>query len=448
MKYKELAGKIFRAGTEAGMEDMEVYVSNSEEFEVKISRSEIDGYKLADNSGLGFRGFYKGKIGYSYTEKISDDSIPYLVKGAVENAEINDSKEQDHIFEGSKEYTPVNNLNAGLDGITEKQKIDFAIEMEKKAFEIDPRIKASQYCMLGTGSYSSELFNTKGLALADAGNFAYAILMVLAEENGVYSSGFDFIIDNDFSKFDTGKLAEKAVKSAIDLLDAKPVESGEYEIVLDGMASAGLLGAVSSIFSARAVHKNLSLLKGKLGEKVAADCVDLIDDPFYKGGTSTSSFDGEGVATKYKKVIEGGVLKTFLHNLKSAAKDGLESTGNASRGSYKSTIGISPTNMYFKPGEKKLEEVISEIDRGLYLMDLDGLHSGFNPISGDFSLGAKGYLIEGGKITRSVNQITVSGNYYELLMNIEEFASELRFGIGGGIGSPPARIKKLSVAGE
>ncbi len=448
MKYKELAEKIFEAGKKSGMQDMEVYISGSREFEVKINRSEIDGYKLADNSGLGFRGFHGGQIGYSYTEKISDDSIPYLIKGAIENAEINDSKDQDYIFEGSKVYAPVNNLNAELDGITEKQKIEFAMEMEKKALEMDGRIKASQYCMLGTGAYSSELFNTKGLALADEGNFAYAILMVLAEEGGVYSSGFDFIIDNDFSKFDTGKLAEKAVKSAIDLLDAKPVKSGEYEVVLDGMASAGLLGAVSSIFSARAVHKNLSLLKGKLGEKVAADCVTLVDDPFYKGGTSTSSFDGEGVASKQKNIIENGVLKTFLHNLKSAAKDGVESTGNASRGSYKSTIGISPTNMYFKPGEKNLDEVISKMERGLYLVDLDGLHSGFNPISGDFSLGAKGYLIENGKISRSVNQITVSGNFYELLMNIEEVASELRFGMGGSIGSPPVRIKKLSVAGE
>lgn len=448
MKYRVLADKIFKAGKEAGMGDMEVYISAGEEFEVKIARGEIDGYKLADNAGLGFRGFYNGKMGYSYTEKIADDSIGILINGAIENAEINDSEDQDYIFEGSKEYTTVNNLNPQLDAITEKQKIDFAIEMEKKALESDERIKASQYCMLGTGSYSSELFNTKGLSLSDEGNYAYAILMVLAEQNGVYSSGYDFIIDNDFTKFNTDRMAEKAVKRAIDLLDAKPVKSGDYTVILDGMASAGLLGAVSSIFSARAVHKNLSLLRGKLGEKVAADCVTLVDDPFFKGGTSTSSFDGEGVATKYKNVIENGKLKTFLYNLKSAQKDNIESTGNASRGSYKSTIGISPTNMYFKPGERKLDEMITDVDKGLYLVDLDGIHSGFNPISGDFSLGAKGYLVENGKISRSVNQITISGNYYKMLMDTEEFASELRFGMGGGIGSPSVRIKGLSVAGD
>ena len=448
MKYKEIAEKIFKAGKEAGLGDMEVYVSRGEEFEVKINRSEIDGYKLADSAGLGLRGFYNGKIGYSYTEKISDDSIPLLIKGVLENAEVNDSKDQDYIFEGSEKYTPVNNMNTELDKITEKQKIDFAIEMEKKALEMDSRIKASQYCMLGTGYSSAELFNTKGLALSDEGNYAYVILMVLAEENGVYSSGYDFVIDNDFSKFNTDSLAKNAVKRAVDLLDAKPVKSGEYEVILDGMSSAGLLGAVSSIFSARAVHKNLSLLKGKLGEKVAADCVTLVDDPFFKGGTSTSSFDGEGVATKYKHIIEEGQLKTFLYNLKSAAKDKVDSTGNASRGSYKSTIGISPSNMYFKPGERSLEDIIASMDKGLYLVDLDGIHSGFNPISGDFSLGAKGYLVEDGKIAQSVNQITISGNYYELLMNIKEFASELKFGMGGGIGSPPVRISKLAVAGE
>jgi len=448
MKYKDLAEKIFQAGNKAGMGDMEVYVSDGEEFEVKVSRSEIDGYKLAQSSGLGFRGLYEGRMGYSYTEKISEDSIDFLIKGARENAIVNDSEDQDVIFEGSEKYTPVNNMNSELDKVTEKQKIEFAMDMEKKALELDSRIKASQYCMLGTGYGKSELYNTKGLSLSEEANFAYAVLMVLAEENGVYSSGFEFIIDNDFSKFNTDELAGKAVKKALDFLDAKPVESGEYEIILDGMASAGLLGAVSSIFSARAVHKNLSLLKGKLNEKVAADCVTLVDDPFYKGGTATASFDGEGVATVYKNVIENGVLKTFLHNLKSSAKDNVESTGNASRGSYKSTIGISPTNMYFKPGEKSLEQVISRMQKGLYIVSLDGLHSGFDPISGDFSLGTKGYLIEDGKIARSVNQITVSGNYYAMLGDMEEFAKEIIFGMGGGIGSPHVKIRKLSVAGE
>lgn len=448
MNRKQLTSDIFKAGTAAGMTDMEVYISEGEVFEVRISRQEIDGYELADNKGLGFRGFYNGKIGYSYTEKISEDSVKLLVKGAIENAEINDNTDDDVIFAGSEKYTPVDNVNPELESITEKQKIDFALSLEKKALAMDPRIKASQYCMFGTGSGTSYLSNTKGLDLNSSGNYAYAILMVLAAENDVYSSGFDFIIDNDFSKFDADKIAGKAVGMAIDFLDAKPVKSGSYEILIDGMVSANLLASVSGIFSARAVQKNLSLLKGKLGEKIASDCVTLVDDPFLKGGTKTASFDGEGVATKYKAIIENGILKTYLHNLKSSVKDGVESTGNASRGSYKSTIGISASNFYFKSGSKSVDELILGIEKGLYIVELEGMHSGFNPTSGDFSLPAKGYLIENGKKVRAVNQITVSGNYYDVLKSITALASDLKFALGGGTGSPSMIAGEMAVAGE
>lgn len=448
MNKKQLISNIFKAGSDAGMADMEVYISEGEVFEVKVSRQEIDGYKLAATSGLGFRGFYNGKIGYSYTEKIADDSIDFLIRGAIENAEINDNDDNDVIFEGSKKYTPVDNVNDELEKITEKQKIEFTMTLEKKALESDPRIKASQYCMMGTGSGTSLISNTKGLDLTDKGNYAYAILMVLAAEGDIYSSGYDFLIDNDFSKFDVDKMAKTAVNMALDFLDAKPVKSGDYKIILDGMVSADLLATVSSIFSARAVQKNLSLLKGKLNEKVAADCINLVDDPFLKGGTGTASFDGEGVATKYKNIIEKGVLKTYLHNLKSAGRDSVESTGNASRGSYKSTIGISSTNFYFEPGEKSIDELISEMENGIHIVELEGMHSGFNPISGDFSLPAKGYLVENGKKVHAVNQITVSGNYYDSLKNITNVASDLKFAMGGGTGSPSVLIEKLAVAGE
>lgn len=448
MNKKQLSDKIFKAGKAAGMGDMEVYISEGEVFEVKIFKSEIDSYKLAQNSGLGFRGFYEGKIGYSYTEKVSDDSIDMLIKGAKENAQINDSEDNDVIFSGSEKYITVDNMNMDLEKVTEKQKIEFAKKMEKIAMAKDSRIIASQYCMLGTGNGTSTLTNTLGLELCDKGNHAYAILMVLASENGVNSSGYDFIINNDFSKFNEETIADNAVKMALDFLNASPVKSGKYEIIIDGMVGADMLSSVSSIFSARAVQKNLSMLKGKLGEKIASDCVTLVDDPFLKGGTGTASFDGEGVATVLKNIIENGVLKTYLHNLKTAAKDGVQTTGNASRGSYKSTIGISPTNIYFKAGEKSVDELIAGMEKGIYIVEMEGMHSGFNPISGDFSLPAKGYFIENGQKTRAVNQITVSGNYYEALKNIKEIASDLRFSMDGRTGAPSMLIKELSVAGE
>jgi PmbA protein len=136
--------------------------------------------------------------------------------------------------------------------------------------------------------------------------------------------------------------------------------------------------------------------------------------------------------------------------LKTAKKDGIETTGNASKGSYKSSIGISPTNFYVEKGKRSLEEMIASVEKGIMITELQGLHSGLNSISGDFSLAALGYLIEDGKISRPVEQITVAGNYFEMLNNIEETGSDLKFGLPGGayIGSPSLKIKKLAIAGE
>lgn len=169
-----------------------------------------------------------------------------------------------------------------------------------------------------------------------------------------------------------------------------------------------------------------------------------------EGGLASRSFDGEGVACKYKKVIDKGVLKTYLHNLKTARKDGVETTGNASKGSYKSSISIAPSNFYVEKGEKTLEEIIKSSDKAIMITELQGLHSGLNSVSGDFSLAALGYLIEEGKIVRPVEQIIVSGNYFEMIKNIEEVGSDLKFGLPGEayIGSPSLKVKSLAIAGE
>ena len=167
-------------------------------------------------------------------------------------------------------------------------------------------------------------------------------------------------------------------------------------------------------------------------------------------GGASAAFDGEGVATRTKDVIEKGRLVTFLHNLKTAKKDGVEPTGNASRASFKSPVGISPTNFFIQPGEKSYDQLVADLSDGIIIIDVQGLHSGANPVSGDFSLGAYGYLVEKGKVVRPVDQITIAGNFFKLLAAVEEVGSDLQFGTPGPrghIGSPSLLISSLSVAG-
>nr|WP_300091455.1 TldD/PmbA family protein [Sedimentibacter sp.] len=450
MDMKILIDKIFAEGKKQGINDMEVFYSAGSSLSLKVFQKELDGYSLSESEGLGLRGMYNGKMGYSYTEKVDESSIDLLVKNVKENATVIDSDDEEYIFEGSKEYKKVDTFNPKLEEVEEAEKIKFVKQLEEEAFKIDNRIQSVETCVYGDGYGETIMSNTKGLYLHDKSNIAYTYVVVVAKENEDIKTGMAYRTGNDFSKFNAKDIAEEAVKEALSMLGAKSVKSGDYPVVIRNNAAADLLEAFEGIFSAENVQKNLSLLKGKLNEQIGSEKFTLVDDPFMEGGLASRSFDGEGVASKYKKVVDKGVLKTYFHNLKTAKKDGVETTGNASKGSYKSSVGIAPSNLYVEKGEKTLEEIISSMDNGILITELQGLHSGLNSVSGDFSLAALGYEIKDGKIAKAVEQITVAGNYFELLKNIEETGSDLKFGLPGEayIGSPSLKIKKLAIAGE
>ncbi|HQH65963.1 MAG TPA: TldD/PmbA family protein [Clostridia bacterium] len=443
---KQLIAKLFEQGRLMGFTDMEVLTNINESFEVKIYGQQIDSYKVTDSRGMGFRGVYDNKMGYSYTEKLSEDSIEILLEDARQNAIINDNPDQDVIFEGSKEYKKVENWFPALEKVTVEEKIRFAKDMERLALSVDSRIKSCPYCVFGSGSGSTAMVNSKGLDLSDKGNAVFCYISVLAQDGQDYSDGVAFDFASDFSELNPENLAKEAAEKALSYLGVGPVPTGTYKAVMLNDASADILGAVSSCFSARAVQKGMSFLKGKLGTKVASEAVTIVDDPFLPGMSGTGSFDGEGVATKYKEVIKNGVLKTYLHNLKTAKIDKTESTGNAGR-SYKSNIGVTPTNMYFAKGNKTFDQLLETMDEGIVITEVSALHSGFNDISGDFSLPAKGYTVKNGKKDKYFRQITISGNYFKMLTDITEVGDDLKFATDGKIGSPSLLISEISVAG-
>ena len=211
-----------------------------------------------------------------------------------------------------------------------------------------------------------------------------------------------------------------------------------------------LFAVFSSIFMAENAQKGFSLLsKDKVGTDIAASHITLRDDGICDLSLGSMAFDAEGVATQQKAIIENGVLKTLLYNLKSAEKDGVRSTGNASRGGLGGAIGTSCTNYYLVPSETSFDELISRVDKGVVITEMAGLHSGVNPVSGDFSISADGFMIENGKISKPIEQITVAGNFYEVLKNIIAVGSDLRFHSGGhgGMGTPSILVEGLRVSG-
>lgn len=445
MDKKVLIDKLFQFGKERGLEDMEVSYDSGTSFSLKIFKKEIDGYSLSQNDVLKFRGIYNGKMGYSYTEKVDETSIELLVNEAIENAKIISSEDQIEIFEGSKEYKEVITYNPELEKVSELEKIEFAKKVEEIAYSLDSRVSTVSAANYVDGSSESIICNTKGLDLHEKSNYVMSYVGVVVKEGEDIKSKYAFVSGRDFSKFDAEKLAREAVEEATSMLGAKSIKSGSYPIIMKNDTMGDLLGAFTGIFSAENVQKDISLLKGKLNEKIASEKLTIVDDPFMEDGLASRSYDDEGVACTCKNVIENGILKTYLYNLKTAKKDNVETTGNSIGGS-----GIGPSNFYIKNGDKSFDEIVATIDKGLIITELGGLHSGLNTISGDFSLSSSGYEIENGKIKRPVDQITVAGNFFKMLNEIEEIGSDLKFGTPGAsfIGCPSIKFKSLAVAGE
>lgn len=443
--------KLFREAYELGLEDVEIYVQESDNFSVKIYEGEIDKYSLSEEFGVSIRGKYDGKMGYAYAEKLEEEDLLELAKAVQENAMIIDSDDEYEIYAGDKEYKIIDNYNSNLDEIDQLDKIEFVKNLEKTIKSMDSRVQKVNQAIYGEGKAKTSITNTKNLNLNDRGNMAYVYASAVFEEGGSTKTAGNHQIGNDFNKFDYEELAKKIVDEGLSKLGAKPVKTGNYEVILRYDAMGDLFSTFLSNFSAESVQKDLSALKGKLGEQIAVSEFNLIDNPHLEVGLASRGYDSEGVATRPQKIIENGQLKTYFHNLKTAKKDGISSTGHAHKSSYKGTLGISPSNLYIEKGEKTREDMMREIGEGLLISDLSGLHSGVNALSGQFSLLAEGYYFKDGKIEYPVDQITIAGNFYDILKNIKCIGNDLEFGMPSGgsyIGTPSIAVGNLVVAGE
>lgn len=439
---------LLQAALDAGIEAAEVYASSRDSFRAMSHNGEVDNYSVASRSGLSLRGLYKGKMGYAATEADDEEAIAQLVTGVIESAELVEDEDVQEIYPGDEKYPEIDNYAPALDQVSEKDKLRLLLDMEDKALHCgDDRIKQVNYNMVTTNSAASRIVNTYGLDLSQRDNMIVGYVSVVAKEGDRVSTGSGFGFGRDFKALDADKMAKDAVEEAIFYLNAAPVPSGSYRVIIDRRCMPDLLSTFASVFSADQAQKGMSLLAGKEGEKIAADCVTLMDDPHMPGGLASSPFDAEGVATKVKAVIENGTLTTLLHNLKTARKAGVKSTGNASKSGYAAPVGVSPSNFYFKPGTKSLAELMQDMGDGLVITEVSGLHAGANPVSGDFSLLAKGYTVEKGQKGRAVEQITVAGNFYALLKNIRAFGSDLEF-VGSPVGSPSVDVGEMNIAGK
>ncbi len=442
--YKKEFQTIFDYA-EGKVDEIEILLSANDSFSVKINEQNIESFDYADSNGISVRVIKDDKMGYSYAEKFDEKTLQMIVDEALENAKFTEDNEIAYMSNHDDVDNKPKLYSKELDKVDINDKITFAKNLEKISKETDKRVFNVPYAALGNGKTFVKISNNKGLNKEETQNYMYAYVASLCAQDDDKRMGMEFVIGRDFSKFNAAKLAKKSVQKSTELLGGIEIESSPYPVVFNNEMMATMLSTFSGIFNAKAVHEGRSLLIDKIGTKIANDKVTIIDDALHPDGFSSRSFDSEGFPSKRNILIENGKLKTYLHNTQTARKDNISSTGNASRG-YKGTLGISPSNFYLKKGQNSEKELFKQHDKLVEIVSLQGMHSGANPISGDFSLSAEGFLYENGKRSTSLKQFTVSGNIIDLLKNIELIADNFRFNMSS-IGAPSVLVSKLDLSG-
>lgn len=450
MNREAFIQKLFAKAREAGFQDCEACYAAGSDFSCEVFKGEVISYSSADSMGLGFRGLFHGKMGYASTQVLDEDAIDFLVEGAKTNAQLIESEDEEFLYPGSGEYAQVETYHPALEKVTAAEKLELCRRMEQLTLGMSDKVPQVEGCEIMSEMHETAIVNTRGLKVSGKGNLLGAYIAPLAKDGDKVNSGYKFAFTQDVSALDVESLVQNAVREAVDGLNAVSAPSGDTPVCIRGDAMADLLSTFSGVFSAKNAQKDLSLLKGREGEVIAAECVTILDDPHMPHMAASTAFDGEGVATRVKKVVDGGKLTTLLHNLKTAKRQGVETTGNASRPSYSSSVGVAPTNFYVQPSETAPQTLFQEMGDGLLITSVQGLHAGANAISGDFSLAAKGYFVREGKVSGAANGITIAGNFFDLLKNITAVANDLTFTppSSSTFGSPTVWVSSLAVAGS
>ena len=449
MNFEAIKRALSEALSKLGVTEYEVYFSTSRELTVATLNKEVNSFTSGLGGGLCLRVLVDGKMGYASTELMTEDEMVALSYKAVENARATDKLDVVGIFGGSDSY-----LESTVPPYMPKTAGELRLAAQKIA---DAMYQASDKIQPGTTSqafsagYTVRIFNSHGLDLNNTTG-VNALLAEAVVKDGSESSD-DYSMEEFLGDVDTlsGRMAEDAIGSALDKIGAKTAATGKYNIVISGKTMRSLLSAFSGSFSAKRVLDGMSLLKGKIGEKIASDIVTVTDDPMREGSPVGTTFDAEGVATSRKAVVENGVLKTYLHNRETAAKMGAVSTANASKSDYSSPIGIRPHSFFIEPGDKTEAELFDMAHTGIYVTGLKGLHAGVNDVTGDYSLEAEGFMIREGKKAEAVKNFTVSGNFFDTLKNIAALSDKAERGVPMGttsFGSPAVLIKDVSIAGS
>ncbi len=430
-----------------GAADVEVFGERSTSHRIKVYRQEVEQLTAAQRRGVGVRVFSGGAVGHAYTSDLSEGALDDVVQRAVDNAAVSDPDEYMVLPQPQGEPADVDPYDPRLAEATDEQRIEVALEVEATALAADPRVKTVEDTMYVDGDGEVFIASTSGVRGSFRAGQCYAFAYVLAEQEGQVETGYSYSVGRAVQDLDPSFVGTEAAGRATRLLGAEKCPSMKAPVILDPFVSAAFFGVLSSALTADAVQKNRSLFAGREGQQVADELLELVDDGTLPDGLDSAPFDGEGVPSGRTPLITGGVLQGFLYDTYTARKAGRASTGNGMRGGYSSLPGVRPSNLVVTGPATPLDDIVAGMEKAVLVTDAVGIHSGANPISGEFSVGISGVLIERGRYTTPVHEITLAGDIVGMLTSIRALGDDARWVPGGSIFTPSVVIDGMAIGG-
>ncbi|MFP2909027.1 TldD/PmbA family protein [Pyxidicoccus sp. 3LFB2] len=448
MDYQQLAKKIVQRAKKKGAQQAEAFLEVGRQSSVRVHQGQIEDLTQSTSKGVGVRVLVKGRMGFAYTSDFEPAALDHIIDQAVKLA-------------GAAAPNKLNGLPAGKDlgrygdtgllfdtqvaELPGDWKIKAALEVEKAARAEDSRVVA--FNAVGAGDSVSEVYvaSTEGLSGAYSGTFVFLYAMPVASDGSGLQTGYWLDYKRFLADLDSPEsVGREAARRAVRMLGARRVKTQQVPVVLDPLVAASFVTDVAAAANGNAVYQGASILAPLKGKRLAGAHVTLVDDGLLPRGLATAPFDGEGVPTRRTPILDKGVMTGFLYDAFTARKAKARTTGNASR-NYNGLPSIGTTNLYLEAGTKSPQELLREVDSGLYVTALLG--HGTDPVTGELSAGANGLWIEKGELTHPVQEVTVAGNLLQMLKDLDGLGNDLQFR-GGSVGAPTVRFRQLTVSGE
>jgi PmbA protein len=452
MDLGRIAGDAVKAALDAGAGDAEAYAQDSVGREIRVFDGEVESLTDAGQRGLGVRCWIDHRSGYAYGTDLTEDGLRGIAEGAVEAARIADPDE----FAAPPDPTDTRPpeipglVDPSLARWSTERKVKLAKAVERAAREEDERVVGVETTVYADEEQRVALSSSAGLSGEWEATTAFAYLQAIAESDGDKQTGLGFGMGRSPEALDPDAIGREGAERAASLLGAAKPASRSCPVVLDPIVAASFAGFIGGTLGADAVQRGRSPFAGRLGEEVGSDALTLTDDAIDPDGLNSSPLDDEGSPRGRTALIEAGTLAAYLHDSYTARRqgDGTRTTANASRSGYRSPPGVSTSNLIVAPGTKSFDELLAEAEGGIYVTDVAGLHSGVNPVSGTFSVGATGRLISGGALADPADEFTIASDLTSMLKAVAAAGSESRWvPFGGSVNAPPLLIAEMAIGG-